>query len=260
MFDSVRAMFQSLRRQFFTPDHQNLRQFMTPVDDQDSPTQCNSCTAFAVTATIEGTYNKANSASPVMLNARKLFNEAGPPLKCKASHWWPDHALAHAVSNGLEQTNFPAAPRIKIRGYQYLIGSNLNQTQKKMKVWINSTGPVVAVLVQYYDLGSTWSKDWTKTYPGSANTKVYFPGASLPASGTPGEPGAIVGGHVVSIAGYDDRSSPSFWICKNSWNNTWNGDGYVYIAQSEDRVHGAPNGNGIGTCYIDLIDVWGVVF
>ena len=55
--------------------------------------------------------------------------------------------------------------------------------------------------------------------------------------------------HYVTIIGYNDGSNPKTWLCKNSWGVSWNGDGYVWIAQGQ--------GNNFET-YIDGIDVWGV--
>jgi hypothetical protein len=36
------------------------------------------------------------------------------------------------------------------------------------------------------------------------------------------------GGHALLIVGYNDESG--YWIVKNSWGPTWNGDGYINIA------------------------------
>jgi C1A family cysteine protease len=55
-----------------------------------------------------------------------------------------------------------------------------------------------------------------------------------------------VGGHAIAVVGY---SKDDHWICKNSWGDGWNGDGYVRIAQGK---------NNTAETYIDCIDVWGV--
>jgi autotransporter-associated beta strand protein len=48
-------------------------------------------------------------------------------------------------------------------------------------------------------------------------------------------PGGFRGGHMVVVTGYqDDASVPGggYWIVKNSWGASWNGDGYAKIAYS----------------------------
>jgi len=43
--------------------------------------------------------------------------------------------------------------------------------------------------------------------------------------------GLIAGGHSVAIIGYVDTGDihTSYWICKNSWGDKWNGDGYFKV-------------------------------
>lgn len=248
-------------------DHQDLRDFndggdnfITAVMNQDDPVQCNACTAFAVAATVEGAYNKKHLGGSVgNLDAKKLFSEAGPRRGCQASHWWPVGALEWSEESGLETAS---GQRIKISSSIPLIERNFKKTQRNMKDCLDglstmADGPVVAVMVQYEDFAK-WGKYWQDNNPpNTPNPHVYFPGAPMPGSNPPiqGEPGLIVGGHVVSIIGYDDRGAAPFWICKNSWGDKWNGNGFVNIAQAQSS---GPGPVGTSGCYIDLIDVWGV--
>lgn len=245
----------------FTTGHNDLRNeegthrnYMTPVDNQNAPINpCNSCTAFAVTATVEGTYNKSkwpNTLPLPGLDARKLFNTAGPALKCNASHWWPANALNSCKRDGLIQVAFPTKPPIKIADYTSLLGHNITQTKKAIRDHIDTTGPVAAVMVIYNDLYE-WGEDWRRNNPPhTPNVKIYSPGAKRPYSGTVPQDVGIVGGHTLSIVGYDDASD--YWICKNSWGDTWNGDGYVLIAQGK-------NADPALSSYIEVVNVWGVV-
>jgi len=234
----------------------------TPVDLRDSkiitPVKnqalCNACTAFAVVATVEGTYNKQQSYTTpdkwVNLSEAQLFFAAGPKDACGTSHWWPRGALEYCKTVGLAREDAgefartsnlspPTPELIKIATYPSLLRHTLVKTQDKMKSHINTTGPVVAVMVQYEDF-QTWGNDWARANPGMPNPGVYSPGL---------KPGRIVGGHVLSIVGYDDGSNPKSWLCKNSWSASWNGDGYVWIAQGL--------GNNVES-YVDCIDVWGI--
>src|SRR5262245_10184944 len=230
------------------PVARDLRQYMTSVKDQNDGGPCNSCTAYAVTATVEGSFKMSGTATPD-LDAKALFKEAGPVLQCNASHWWPEEALIWSLHTGL-LTLTPMPTRVQIINYFDILGSNLQQTQERMMGWINAKGPVAAVMVQYNDF-----YEWGQRWSSGDNTKVYYPGAPFPDSTSDDDRdlGPIVGGHVVSIVGYETFNGPQldYWICKNSWGPAWNGNGYVRIAMTE------PSDPTLGS-YIDCIDVWGV--
>jgi len=112
-----------------------------------------------------------------------------------------------------------------------------------IKSWISndSGGPVTAVMVEFDDFLAFGANRGTGT---NDVTDVYDPGWD-PHAPRP----RLIGGHVISIVGYEDSHNGRYWICKNSWyvNNTqpWNRNGYVRIKMK-------------GLAYIDRIDVWGV--
>jgi hypothetical protein len=263
----------------------NNKNYITSVKNQDDPIPCNACTAFAVVAMVEGTYNKSQGG-PVAgldLDEMKLFLSGGthPSGGCGTTHWWPKYALDRCKATGLEWQAPATGPVLKITDFKPLLRPNLNQTQDDIKDWLRTKGPVIAVMVQYEDFYS-WGKVWSEQHAGVRNPYVYEPGAELdlcqpvtsavcqcpqPAASQDASAsmraaakklkpatGASVGGHVVCIVGYDDTTSPKSWICKNSWGSEWNGDGYVLIAQGKA---GSPN---VPKCYIDEIDVYGVWF
>ena len=217
----------------------DLKNYMTPVKDQDDPLPCNSCTAFAVVATVEGTYNKTNGhtggTGPDM-DEMDLFKNAGPASRCATTHWWPKEALRYCEMTGLLTAG---KPKTKIKPPTNLLdpNDNVNNTQTNMKNWIRTHGPVVAVLVQYEDFYG-FGNCWFQSNGVTANTNIYAPNKH--------RPGPIIGGHTVSIVGFDNN----YWLCKNSWGATWNGDGYVRIKQGTN--------GGQAETYIDKIDVWGV--
>jgi hypothetical protein len=221
--------------------------YITSVKDQDSPITCNACTAFAVVASVEGTYNKKNNSSGNQgpdLDEMDLFNNAGTSGGCATSHWWPKLALDYCQTQGLKWQSLPN-PRIKTTPVNLLdVNDDVNQTQKNIKDHIFNNGPVIAVMVQYQDF-YIFGDYWFQQNNNMPNPNVYSPGTYAP--GKHRLPGPIVGGHVVLIVGYNGNKS---WICKNSWGTDWNGDGYFLVEQ------GKPN--GIAETYIDRIDVWGV--
>lgn len=220
--------------------------FLTPVKNQNS---CNACTAFAVVAAIEATFNRkyppAAGAEVLNLSEGQLFFAAGPKAKCDSTHWWPEDALAYCRDVGLTRENSDKFvddknKLVKITKAKRLIGPKLNDTQDAMESWIFNTGPVVAVMAEYSDF-----------FPFSGNVTPYFPGVAY--SGSPSGPRWLVGGHVMAIVGYDNTNK--YWICKNSYGIGWNpaAKGYVNIA------YGTPARND-DDALIDQIDVWGVSF
>jgi len=270
----------------------NNKNYITAVKDQEDPLPCNACTAFAVAAAVEGTYNKKcqRTGNPATLGPNldemELFLRAPDPNDpndvasggCGTSHWWPKHALARCKSKGIKVEGSSPEQFYKVSPKSLLSESsslnpkqNLDKTQGDMKDWIRNTGPVVAVIVQYEDLYA-WGRVWSEQHPNTLNPNVYAPGttlsvctpcatmASAPTTRTSPAPHKrprvpIVGGHVVAIVGFDEAKK--CWICKNSWGSDWNGDGYVLIEQGRSSGQGPI---GIAGCYIDLIDVWGVEF
>jgi hypothetical protein len=60
--------------------------------------------------------------------------------------------------------------------------------------------------------------------------------------------GALAGGHVVSIMGYNDAEE--CWIVKNSWGEKWGENGYFKMAYDADMI-AEWYGEGTGVMYID---------
>src|SRR5215472_1606039 len=121
----------------------DLRTFMTSVKDQDDPVGGNSCTAYAVVATVEGTYNKKHSGSGLAgpdLDEMDLFTNATPAPKggCATDHWWPKYALEYCRNRGLAWEGDPAKPRIKGTPKNLLQVGDLTQTKKNMKDHIDN--------------------------------------------------------------------------------------------------------------------------
>ena len=234
------------------------KNYITSVKDQ---ADCNSCTAFAVVATIEGSYNRQKNrpiqpgADTPGFSEAQLFFCNGPPGGCSCHAWYPEQALSFCFSPGgvTDRSNNDGTPRqcktpdgswnwTTIRDARRL------RDATEMKRWISGKspdgpgGPVIAVMLEYADL-RLWKGGESKTYS--------------PAQDTPDAINWRIGGHVVSVVGYDDtKARDQFWICKNSWGTTeWNpaGKGYFRVKQE----------TGLGPrarkTYIDSFDMWGVV-
>jgi len=234
-------------------------------------------------ATIEGTYNRQNNhdfADPnaLALSEAQLFFCGGPVYKCRTNQWWPEDALLYCAVIGLAARGayaYPATAGLddpsqtwchlpdpadvsalrKIRGVTKL--TDIAQ----MKDWISrlTGGPIVAVMVQYEDF-QTFGDRWASTNPGAENANVYAPEATVTLPGSTGPtPNRVIGGHVLSIIGYnstDPDRNKHYWICKNSWGSAWNGNGYVRIRMG--RGTPTPAVAPAHNCFIDAIDVRGV--
>lgn len=63
--------------------------------------------------------------------------------------------------------------------------------------------------------------------------------------------GKIIGGHLVTIVGYDDNQQ--CWIIKNSWGENWGDNGYVKVSYDSDSLYNPfiwPFYGGTGILYI----------
>jgi C1A family cysteine protease len=229
--------------------------YITAVQDQDAYGPCNSCTAFAVVAAVEGSYNfqknmpiQPNATTPGFSEA-ELFFCANVLGACGCTAWYPEDALPICISQGLtDRGNNNGSTQVCVRPGANWSWTKLQATQQlanatEMKKWISGNspagpgGPVISVMIEYDDL----------RYSNNGPTNPYTPSPDTWAS-----PNTRVGGHVVCIVGYDDRPATPYWICKNSWGTTWNPNegGYLYIAQENP---------GHPQTYIDSFDMWGVV-
>jgi C1A family cysteine protease len=210
--------------------------YITPARDQG---ECNSCTAFAVVAAIEGAISiKNNTINPTMhLSEDNLFECAGPG--CDTNAWYPDEALHYCQSTGITDaahypggsgacaTPLPGATFTKITGITTL------HNALDIKNCLTGTGgtpasPVVTLMLYYKSL-----REWAPNNP----NKIYKFQENDPND-------VRIGGHAVCIVGYDDQHR--CWICKNSFGPQWGGvcKGFFKIAY--------------GDCYIDSYRMYGV--
>ena len=190
--------------------------YTTPVKNQGN---CGSCVGFGVISALEVylKYNADNLYDFDLSEGHLFFCGGGT---CNGG-WWPKDALSRLKNTGVpDETCLPYNSRytecndacedwmkktVKISDFRraYSIES--------MKESIVTYGPLVGTLVVYSDL---------KYYNGGIYEHVS---------------GSKLGGHCVSIVGYND--DPGYWICKNSWGANWGEDGYFRIKYKECEIH-----------------------
>jgi C1A family cysteine protease len=206
--------------------------FITPIRDQGA---CGSCVAFGCCAAVEGTFRleQNDPSSEIDLSEAQLFYcvAAAEGRKCSGPKggWYPKAALDTFQSQGVpDEACFPyaagnqpcaACTDWESRATRISEWVALDRPEE-MKDWICSRGPVVASMRVYEDF------------------QHYAGGVYKYVDGKP------LGGHCVSIVGYDDGSL--CWIAKNSWGTRFGEQGFFRI--------------GFGECGIDsgMLGVAGV--
>ena len=57
--------------------------------------------------------------------------------------------------------------------------------------------------------------------------------------------GGAVGGHAIKIIGYGTENGQDYWLCANSWNDSWGDNGYFKILKGVNEC-GIESGVGAG--------------
>ncbi|MBN2218613.1 MAG: autotransporter-associated beta strand repeat-containing protein, partial [Pirellulales bacterium] len=209
--------------------------FLTPVKNQWGGT----CWAHADVGVLEAKYkitrNDPNFSPD--LSEQQLVWETDPDLGSmqggdyfrKAMNYFCDHGVVSEAECPKQETNVGAPP------YWPLADGWEDRVWKAESCW-NDIGAI----------GTAALKEALKKYgPMVENMSVddewYDPA-----------PGSPRGGHAVLIVGFqDDASAPGggYWIVKNSWGPTWNGDGYGAIAYANRPLYSTDTCTLTGAVY-----------
>ena len=199
------------------------KNFVTPVKDQKD---CRSSVAFGTVATVE-TQMRIDLNNPdleVDLSEAHMFFCHGYEHGATCEKGWaPDQAFDAFMNKGVtDEFCYPyeiayserdcrglcsnwAANAVIITGYTDLTGDITG-----IKKWLLTKGPVCACLIVYEDFFS---------YKSGIYKNVI---------------GNCVGGHCVTIVGYNDN--PGYWVCKNSWGKNWGEEGFFRIAYNQCAI------------------------
>jgi C1A family cysteine protease len=196
------------------------RSYVTPIRDQG---ECLSCVAFAACAVVEGTLRVQEQDPDLEVDLSEAYlyycvaAAGGRTCSGRMGGWQPKKALAAIQADGVpDDACFPYTPGDQAcnacsdwRSRTTRVGGMVKlESHAAMKQWVATRGPVIASMMVYEDF---------QAYGGGAVYRYVL--------------GKEVGGHAVTIIGYDDLGG--YWILKNSWADTWGEAGFGRIAYGE---------------------------
>jgi hypothetical protein len=196
------------------------KSFSSPILDQG---RCGSCVAFAAIATFETQLNIAagDSSSPWQLSPQFLFSCGGGIC---GRGWSPASASKFIVNTGVPDnaclpygsgphgdevacksacTDAPARAKKALAVTTPTVGGAVKAKIKQALL----KGPLMTTMIVYEDF---------MFYTGGVYKRTI---------------GDMVGGHAVSIVGWNDADSA--WIVRNSWGPEWGMGGYFEIAWND---------------------------
>ncbi len=206
--------------------------FTTPIRNQEP---CPSCEAYALIAAVETLVQyKVGYPFGCDLSEMHLFFCSGGTCRWGVN---VTHAANYLVNYGVpDEGCFPEMHRKYDMPCNYTLKGWENRSVKiKEWGWVNNDmddikkaliehGPLVVCIFVWNDFmhyhGGIYRHRW----------------------------GRLVGGHLITIVGYND--SQQCWICKNSWGTNWGENGWVRIAYNANMFIKHCYG-GTGVLYVD---------
>ncbi len=196
--------------------------YITSIKNQGG---CGSCVAFGTIGALEGSvrFQRGNPSLAVDYSEAQLYYcYAKAEGRTCASGWWPDSSFPHLLTGVVDEACFPYTA-----GDQNcnLCSDYANRLTKisawhkitnpaDMKTWLSTKGPMSVCFTVYEDFYNHYS----------AGVYRYVSGA-------------VVGGHCVTLVGYDEAGQ--YWICKNQWGAGWGEAGFFRICYGQCGIDSA---------------------
>ncbi|CAF0964002.1 unnamed protein product, partial [Didymodactylos carnosus] len=201
----------------------DYRRYMNPIENQG---QCGACYAFAVTASIEGTYSLKKGSS-IRMSKQQLV-DCSPNNGCNGGYLGATFSYIQQRSGLQSDSSYPYARRQQTcRLTQSKVGAissygNIQQgDEEALKQALVTYGPIAAAIHTTSDL------------------QFYGPGKSTNTQNIldiPGCPKQV--DHAITIVGYGTDNGRDYWLVRNSWGSNWGLDGYFKIARNKNNMCG----------------------
>jgi C1A family cysteine protease len=209
-----------------------------PIMDQGN---CGSCVAFATIGTLEVQMNVSQKLPWLnkQYSPQALFNCGGGSCN---SGWQPAEASSYLQSTGVPSE--AEGPYTSGATGEDVACANICETH-----------PERCQRIQDVNTPSTWGVDYDavkaalRNGPLQTTLYVYADFMTYGSGVYKHTTGSMLGGHAVSIVGYDDTKRA--WIIRNSWGPTWGDNGFAYISYDDqsgigDSTWGYVIGTGQG--------------
>ncbi len=202
------------------------RNYVSPVLNQ---AYCGSCVAFAAVGTFETQLNIARktSVSAWALSAQHLFACGGGGCE---KGWTLSAAGDFLKTKGIpDEACFPY--KSGSTGKDYKCTESCGNAASRVVKATNFSTPT------YFFVNASALKTALQKGPLMVGMSVYEDFLSYKTGVYKHVTGKALGGHAVTLVGYDD--SKSAWIARNSWGEEWGDKGYFLIAYKDASNFGA---------------------
>ncbi|MGZ3774089.1 MAG: C1 family peptidase [Pseudobdellovibrionaceae bacterium] len=195
--------------------------WVSPIKDQAN---CGSCVAFASVGVLETQY-RISSLFPnfnIKLSPQHLFSCGGGSC---ATGWMPENAARFIQRYGVpDEACMPY--QSGSTGQDVACNTSCSDSKQRVLTISGFTTPTRG----YQNIDAV--KAALQNGPVVTSMKVYSDFVAYAGGIYQHTMGEILGGHAISIIGYDDEKQA--FIIRNSWGESWGENGFAYVAYDDD--------------------------